>query len=388
MEIIAKCSTTKARVGKLSLPHQVVDTPVFMPVGTQGTLKGVTTTQIKQIGIQIMLGNTYHLGNQPGEEVMNEAGGLHSFMDWDRALLTDSGGFQMVSLIKLTTLTEQGVDFVHPKKGTRMLLTPEKSMQIQNSIGADIMMQLDDVVSSTMPDKKRVKEATHRSIRWLDRCIKAHSRPSEQYLFPIIQGGLHTDLRDICLEEMNKRQTKGFAVGGLSGGESKNDFWRMVTMSTGGLPHNKPRYLMGVGYATDLVVCTALGCDMFDCVYPTRTARFGSALVSSGQLSLRGKKMSCDMNPVEEGCPCTTCKRYTRAYLHMLFRTNHPSACHLLTVHNVTYQYRLMGKMRKAIVEDKFPDCIREILGKFYPTIKDYPSWVVDALHSVGVTVA
>ena len=162
----------------------------------------------------------------------------------------------------------------------------------------------------------------------------------------------------------------------------------MVTMSTSGLPHDKPRYLMGVGYATDLVVCTALGCDMFDCVYPTRTARFGTALVSSGQMSLRGKKMALDMRPVEEGCPCTTCQKYTRAYLHMLFRTNHPSACHLLTVHNVTYQFRLMGKMREAIVKDRFPDCVREILGKFYSEMKDYPRWVVDALHSVGVTVA
>lgn len=387
MEVIAKCSTTKARVAKLSLPHQVVDTPVFMPVGTQGSLKGVTPTQLKEIGIQIMLGNTYHLGNNPGEDILDKAGGLHKFMGWDRALLTDSGGFQMVSLIKLTTLTEQGVDFVHPKDGRRMLLTPEKSMAIQNSIGADIMMQLDDVVSSTVPDKKRVEEAMERSVRWLDRCISAHARPRDQYLFPIIQGGLHHDLRDSCLEKMTKRQVKGYAVGGLSGGESKHDFWRMVTCSTDGLPHDKPRYLMGVGYATDLVVCTALGCDMFDCVFPTRTARFGSALVPTGQISIKSKEYAKDFRPIQDDCPCTTCKSYTRAYVHMLFRMGHSSACHMLTVHNVTYQFQLMSSMRQAIVEDRFPNFIRTTLGRFYPTIADYPEWVVDALHSVNVSV-
>jgi len=387
MEITAVCNTTKARVGKLTLPHHVVDTPVFMPVGTQGSLKGITPAQLEKIGIQIMLGNTYHLGNQPGEEILNKAGGLHKFMGWDRALLTDSGGFQMVSLIKLSTLSEQGVEFVHPKDKSIMMLTPEKSMEIQNSIGADIMMQLDDVVSSTVTDKKRVKEAMNRSVRWLDRCIGAHSRPTEQFLFPIIQGGLHEDLRNDCLAQMTKRDSKGFAVGGLSGGETKEDFWFAVTTSTDGLPFNKPRYLMGVGYAVDLVVCVALGCDMFDCVFPTRTARFGSALVPTGQLSIKSKEFAKDFSPIQDDCTCSTCKTYTRAYIHMLFRLGESSACHMLSVHNVSYQFTLMGGIRKSIIDGKFPEFIRTTLGRFYATRADYPEWVVNALNSVNVSI-
>lgn len=385
MEVLATCNTTKARVGKLTLFHQVVDTPVFMPVGTKGTLKGLTPSQLKEIGIQIILGNTYHLGNQPGEEVLTQAGGLHKFMGWDRALLTDSGGFQMVSLIKLSTLCEEGVEFTHPNDGSLMMLSPEKSMAIQNAIGADIMMQLDDVVSSTVKDKKRVTEATHRSVRWLDRCIKAHQRPTEQFLFPIIQGGLYEDLRDTCLEQMTKRHVEGFAVGGLSGGEEKDDFWKMVKASTDGLPSNKPRYLMGVGYAVDILVCTALGCDMFDCVFPTRTARFGCALVPSGQISIKAKKYATDFTPLMENCNCSTCKTYTKAYIHMLFRLGHPSACHMLTVHNVNFQFTLMGNIRQAILEDRFPQFIRDYLRVVYPTPAQDPQWVRDALRAVNV---
>jgi len=385
MELTAKCSVTKARAGKLTLFHECVDTPVFMPVGTQGTLKGITPTQLENIGIQIILGNTYHLGSQPGAEVLKKAGGLHKFMGWTRALLTDSGGFQMVSLSKLSTVSEEGVEFQHPKDGTLMMLTPEKSMSIQNAIGADIMMQLDDVVSSTHNDKSRFKEAMHRSVRWLDRCITAHERPSEQFLFPIIQGGLDESLRKECLKEMTKRDVCGFAVGGLSGGECKNDFWKMVTVSTDGLPEDKPRYLMGVGYTEDLIVCVALGCDMFDCVFPTRTARFGSALTPTGQLQLKNVVYAKDYYPVQKDCKCSTCLTYTRAYLHMLFRSNHPSACHMLTVHNLTYQFNLMSSIRRAIEADRFPQFIKSAFLKLFRDPGNYPSWAVDALQSVNV---
>ena len=387
LEVIAKCSVTKARVGKLKLFHEVVDTPVFMPVGTQGTLKGLTNTQLKKIGIQIMLGNTYHLGNQPGEEVLIKAGGLHCFMGWSRALLTDSGGFQMVSLAKLSTVSEEGVEFQHPKDGSLMMLTPEKSMSIQNAIGADIMMQLDDVVSSTHPDKARFKEAMTRSVRWLDRCIAAHSRANEQFLFPIIQGGLDESLRQDCLREMTTRKVPGFAVGGLSGGECKDDFWKMVTVSTDGLPHDKPRYLMGVGYAADLIVCVALGCDMFDCVFPTRTARFGSALVPTGQISLKHSSSARDFTPIQADCTCSTCATYTKAYLHMLLRCNHSSACHMLTVHNLTYQLSLMAAIRDAILKDRFPDFIKSSFLKLFKDPSNYPQWAVDALLSVNVNI-
>ena len=387
MEVLGKCSVTKARVGKLTLHHAVVDTPVFMPVGTQGSLKGLTPTQLENIGIQIILGNTYHLGNQPGEEILEKANGLHNFMGWNRALLTDSGGFQMVSLAKLSNVTEEGVEFQHPRDGSIMMLTPEKSISIQNAIGADIMMQLDDVVSSTHNNPLRFKQAMSRSVRWLDRCIAAHSRPSEQFLFPIVQGGLDEELRRACLREMLCRNVSGYAVGGLSGGECKDDFWKMVTISTDGLPQEKPRYLMGVGYAADLVVCVALGCDMFDCVFPTRTARFGSALVPTGQILLKNVGFAKDFDPIQKDCKCSTCRTYSRAHLHMLFRSNHPSACHLLTVHNLNYQFTLMADIRAAILKDQFPQFIKSSFLKLFRSPSNFPQWTVDALQSVNVNL-
>lgn len=231
-------------------------------------------------------------------------------MNWNNALLTDSGGFQMVSLLKLAKITEDGVQFSSPHDNSTMLLTPEKSISLQNSIGADIIMQLDDVVSS-LTTGPRVEEAMWRSIRWLDRCIEAHARKSTQNLFAIIQGGLDRDLRIKCVEEMVKRDLPGYAIGGLSGGEEKQKFWRMVSVSTDYLPDNKPRYCMGVGYALDLVVCCALGVDMFDCVFPTRTGRFGNALTKHGSINLRNQKYASDHGPIEKECDCIACTSYT-----------------------------------------------------------------------------
>lgn len=270
-KIIAECSTTKARVGIITLPHSDVNTPVFMPVGTQGTMKGLFVDQLLNLDCQIILANTYHLGLRPGIDTLEKAGGLHKFMNWPRALLTDSGGFQMVSLLKLAEITENGVKFESPFDQKITMLTPEHSIEIQNAIGADIMMQLDDVVKTTTTGP-RVEEAMERTIRWLDRSLEAHKRVDEQNLFPIVQGGLQPELRKVCAEELTKRDVNGFAVGGLSGGESKDDFWAVVNLCTDMLPREKPKYLMGVGFASDLVVCVALGIDMFDCVFPTRTA--------------------------------------------------------------------------------------------------------------------
>uniref|UniRef100_A0AAR2LMI9 tRNA-guanine(15) transglycosylase-like domain-containing protein n=1 Tax=Pygocentrus nattereri TaxID=42514 RepID=A0AAR2LMI9_PYGNA len=247
LRIVAECPVSKARACVLTLPHGPVNTPVFMPVGTQGTLKGITVDQLEDLGCQICLGNTYHLGMRPGPELIEKASGLHGFMNWRRNLLTDSGGFQMVSLVELSEVTEEGVMFRSPYDGKEILLTPEQSIAIQNSLGSDIMMQLDDVVSSTVTGP-RVEEAMHRSVRWLDRCITANKNPHRQNLFAIIQGGLNVGLRKACLDEMTKRDVPGFAIGGLSGGEEKDDFWKMVTLSTDHLPREKPRYLMGVGY--------------------------------------------------------------------------------------------------------------------------------------------
>ncbi|XP_052091286.1 queuine tRNA-ribosyltransferase catalytic subunit 1-like [Mytilus californianus] len=382
LKILAECSTTKARACQMTLPHSIVETPVFMPVGTQGTLKGLLPEQLEELDCKIMLGNTYHLGNRPGPELLEKAGGLHKFMNWNRSLLTDSGGFQMVSLLKLAEITEEGVKFQSPHDGSEMMLTPEKSIEIQNSIGADIIMQLDDVVHSSTTGS-RLEEAMWRTIRWLDRCLKAHKRPHDQSIFPIVQGGLDAELRKKCAYELIKRDVHGYAIGGLSGGEEKSDFWRMVSLSTDILPDDKPRYLMGVGFAVDLVICAALGCDMFDCVFPTRTARFGSALVPSGQLNLKSKIFSSDFRPIDDQCKCSTCKNFTRAYLHTIV-TNETVACHLLSVHNVAYQLNLMKSVHDSIIEDKFPQFIKAFFIQQFPN-KDFPQWAIDALDSVNV---
>ncbi|XP_035704923.1 queuine tRNA-ribosyltransferase catalytic subunit 1 isoform X2 [Folsomia candida] len=377
-KVLAECPVTKARTSLMTLPHGTVETPVFMPVGTQGTLKGLLPEQLEQLGCHIMLGNTYHLGNRPGIELIKEAGGLHNFMNWNRSLLTDSGGFQMVSLLELAEITEDGVKFKSPYDGSECMMTPEHSIQIQNTLGADIIMQLDDVVSSTTTGP-RVEEAMHRTIRWLDRCIAAHQNPEKQNLFPIVQGGLNPELRKACAKELIKRDTPGFAIGGLSGGESKDDFWKMVHISTDILPNHKPRYLMGVGFAEDL------GCDMYDCVFPTRTARFGSALTFTGQVNLKHQKFKNDFTPVDPECPCSTCKTYTKAYIHAI-ATHETMACHLLTVHNITFQMRLMKRIRESIKEATFVEFVRNFMFGLYPS-KNYPKWSQDALNAVGISL-
>jgi queuine tRNA-ribosyltransferase len=382
-EIVAKCSTTKARVSRISLPHHTVDAPVFMPVGTQGTMKGIEPDQLRALGCQIMLSNTYHLGHRPGDELLNQAGGLHRFMNWDRALLTDSGGFQMVSLLKLAEITEEGVAFASPRDGSRMMLTPERSIELQNAIGADIIMQLDDVVA-TLTTGPRVEEALERTLRWLDRCIAAHTRPESQALFPIVQGGTDLTLRARCIEEMVKRDLPGHAIGGLSGGEAKDIFWRVVDHCTDRLPASKPIYCMGVGYAVDLVVCVALGVDMFDCVYPTRTARFGTALTRHGNLLLKQARFEADMRPIEPDCTCLACTHYSRAYIHALVQKE-TVACHLLTLHNLAFQLRLMREIRQAIIADTFPLYIRTFMRDLFGS--DVPAWVHDALAKVNVTL-
>ncbi|KAG5439099.1 hypothetical protein PCANB_001397 [Pneumocystis canis] len=311
-DIIRECSTSKARAGLLTLPHGCVETPVFMPVATQGTLKGITFQQLEHLGCRLILNNTYHLGLRPGQSILDTIGGAHLFQGWSHNLLTDSGGFQMVSLLKLSKVTEEGVEFYNPQDGTHMLLTPEYSISLQNSIGSDIMMQLDDVVHSLTP-LKRVEEAMWRSIRWLDRCIEANKQSEKQSLYAIIQGGLSEKLRTICCLEMIKRKTPGIAIGGLSGGEEKHETYRIVSICTNLLPSNKPRYLMGIGYTEDLIVSVALGIDQFDC-------RFGNALTPYGVLNLRNKHFSNNYTPIDENCKCPCCNPkgwgITKAYIH------------------------------------------------------------------------
>lgn len=386
-KVLAECSTTKARASTMVLPHATVETPVFMPVGTQGTLKGLLPDQLLALDCRIILGNTYHLGNRPGIATLKKAGGLHRFMNWPRALLTDSGGFQMVSLLDLAEITEDGVKFRSPYDNSECMLTPEHSIEIQATIGADIMMQLDDVVDATHADPDRFEEARHRTVRWLDRCLTAHQRPDKQNLFPIVQGGLDVEKRKDCARQLIERNTPGFAVGGLSGGEAKDDFWRMVHVSTDELPKNKPRYLMGVGFAVDLVVCSALGIDMYDCVFPTRTARFGSALLMKhpGALNLKTKAFRMDFDPIDQDCPCFTCQNHSRAYIHSII--HEPSACHLITVHNVAFQLRLMRTIRQNILADTYPQFIQSFMLANFPD-KQYPDWAVNALKAVNVQLS
>ena len=381
----------KARASSMILPHGPVNTPVFMPVGTQGSIKSLTSAQIDQLGYKLILGNTYHLSLRPTAELIDQFNGLHSYINWSNNLLTDSGGFQMVSLIELAVINEQGVEFQSPVDGSTLLLTPEKSIELQNQIGADIIMMLDDVCSSLTPDFNRFIEASDRTIRWLDRCIVAHSKPDKQNLFAIVQGGLDVSdngLRAQNLADMLARDQylPGYAIGGLAGGEDKHQFWRVVAQCCDALPANKPRYLMGVGYPVDLVICSALGVDMYDCVWPCRTARFGTAIVKNGLLQLNKQLYRNDLNAIDSTCGCTTCQYgngYSRSYLCSLIGKD-TNVCTLVTVHNLYTIKQLMNSIRQSIIDGVFDQFVLEFMRLQYPT-HQYPKWCVDALHYAGI---
>ncbi|KAL4073889.1 tRNA-guanine(15) transglycosylase-like protein [Scleroderma citrinum] len=383
-EVIATCNTTRARVCRMKLAHGVTMLPTFMPVATQAAIKGLTSEQVESLGITLILNNTYHLNLRPGVKPLDEVGGAHQFQGWSRNLLTDSGGFQLVSLSKFTQITEEGALFSSPFTGEPTMLTPEQSISIQHSIGADIIMQLDDVVSS-LTVGPRVAEAMERSVRWLDRCIVHHEqsgRQDRQNLFAIVQGGLDPDLRERCLQAMvaRKDHVAGYAIGGLSGGEEKGT----IKQCAEGLPSDRPRYAMGIGFAEDLLVCVALGVDMADCVFPTRTARFGVALTFNGPLNLRLRKHAKAMEPIDEHCPCPTCRsEMSRAMLHHIV-TIETAGAHAVTQHNLVFQAQVMGYARDAIIEERFPDYLRTFFANYFGN-QGYPEWCVNALRSVGV---
>jgi tRNA-guanine transglycosylase len=389
----------RARAGTLHLPHGPVRTPVFMPVGTKASIKGIAPRQLlsaqayeDDVVPEICLCNTFHCAIQPTTELLDAVGGTHKFMGWPNNLLTDSGGFQMVSLLKLSRVEEAGVTFRSPVDGTEMLLTPEQSIEHQNRIGADIIMALDDVVSSVDPNAQRMEVASERTVRWLDRCIAAHRRPTDQNLFGIVQGGLDVSpggMREKCVRDLVQRNLPGYAIGGLAGGEGKDDFWRVVSLCAKALPRDKPKYVMGVGYPLDLVICVALGCDMFDCVYPTRTARFGVALIPSGILKMKSKAVSSDMRQVEQGCPCVACTRYNRAQLSAMFKAGASAAAQALTLHNIAYMMRLMRSMRESIMKGTFPDFVNDFLRTmFLEEGLEVPNWVKEALEGAGLSLA
>lgn len=340
-------SGSQARLGKLSTPHGTIDTPVFMPVGTQATVKTLGSEDLEHLDAQVILSNAYHNSLRPGDELIARQGGLHEFMKWPRAILTDSGGFQVFSLESLRKITEEGVKFRSHWDGSECFWTPERVVQIQANLGSDITMPLDECVALPSPQSK-VKEAAERTLRWLDRAL-ATPRGEGQALFGIVQGGIDPELRRFSVAETIKRECDGFSIGGLSVGEEKGDMLEMVAIVTEQLPTTKPRYLMGVGTPLDLAENVALGVDMFDCVMPTRNARNGTLFTSQGTLGIRKAQFKEDQGPLDPACSCIACKRYTRAYLHHLFRNSEILGLRLNTIHNVAFYLDWMRKIRASI---------------------------------------
>jgi len=341
--------------------------------------------QLLELDCNIMLSNTYHLGHRPGHERLKKAGGIHKFMNWPKSVLTDSGGFQMVSLSKLMEVTEEGVKFESPHTKEITMLTPEHCIELQEAIGADIIMQLDHVVHS-LTTGSIVEEAMDRSIRWLDRCISAQTR-NDQVLFPIIQGGLDLELRARCTREMLSRVKVGIAIGGLSGGEEKDRFWRVVGECCKLIPEGIPRYVMGVGWAVDIVIASLLGADMFDCVYPTRTARFGTAITRrEGDLHLKRRQFQTDFRPIDETCTCFTCKNHTRAFINSIIEKE-TVACHLLSIHNIHHHLDLMKRLQQASDDDKVQEFLDEFLLEQFGSKDKFPKWVTDAIEFAGLKV-
>ena len=364
-ELIKKDNKSNARVGKITTPHGEINTPIFMPVGTRATVKTMTVEELKDLGAEIILGNTYHLFLRPGDELVAKAGGLHKFMNWDRPILTDSGGFQVFSLGHINKIEEEGVTFKSHYDGSYQFISPEKSIKIQQNLGADIMMAFDECVYPEAT-KEYVADSLEMTLRWLDRCIKAHTNEN-QALFAIIQGGLFKDLRTKSVQETLKRDKDidGYAIGGLSVGETKEEMIELLRHTTPQLPEHKPRYNMGVGTPDYLFESVEAGIDMADCVLPTRIARNGAAMTSEGQLNIRNAKYKEDFTPVDHECDCYTCKNYTRAYVRHLINVNEVLGMRLLSYHNLYFLTHLMDKIRESIMEDRFLEFKHEFYVKY-----------------------
>jgi len=351
-DLLKKDSGSSARLGVITTPHGEIQTPVFMPVGTQATVKTMTPADLKDIGAQIILSNAYHLYLRPGHGLVKKFGGLHGFMGWDRPVLTDSGGFQVFSHGLLNKITEEGVKFQSHLDGSRHFITPEISVEIQEALGADIIMCFDECAPypSTYDYYKGSMEMT---LRWALRCKKARTR-EDQALFGIIQGGMHKELRLRCLDELVEMGFDGYAIGGLSVGETKELMYEVAGYTAEAMPVDMPRYLMGVGTPEDLVECVWRGIDMFDCVMPTRNARTGTLFTSFGKLNIRNLKYAEDDLPVDPECSCYTCRNFTRGYLRHLYRAGEILSMRLNTHHNLHYFINLMDGMRQAIKDDDF----------------------------------
>lgn len=362
-EITHICKQSGARTGILHTPHGDVETPMFMPVGTQATVKFVSPEELKDLGSGVVLANTYHLWLRPGEDIVDQAGGVQKFMNYKGPMLTDSGGFQVFSLADQRKITEDGVTFKNTLNGDTLFLSPEKSIQIQNKIGADIIMSFDECIPYPAT-REYVEKSTERTLRWALRGKQAHSRPEEQALFGIVQGGDHEDLRKYCAEKLIEMDFPGYAIGGTSVGEDKETMYRMVKWASDALPFDKPRYLMGVGAVNDLLEAVSRNVDMCDCVLPTRIARHGTLMTSEGRISIRKAIYKNDFTPLDPECDCYTCRNYTKAYLNHLQRTNEGFGTRLMSIHNLRFLVKLMEDARKAIKEDRFNDFKEETLAK------------------------
>ena len=362
-EVIKESKKTKARLGKLFTPHGIIETPIFMPVGTQATVKAMTPRELEGLGIQIILSNSYHLFLRPGHGLIAQAGGLHKFMGWKRAILTDSGGFQVFSLGKLNKINDEGVSFNSYIDGSKHFVSPEKAMEIQMALGADIAMAFDECTPYPA-GRYQIEIAAQRTIQWAKRCKEVHHNLN-QSLFGIIQGGAFKDLRIDNAKKLVELDFPGYAIGGLSVGEPKSIMYEILDCTIPCLPNNKPRYLMGVGAPQSILEGTIRGVDMFDCVLPTRNARNGSLFISSGKLSITNAKYKDDFTPLDNKCKCYTCQNFTRAYLRHLYMSKEILASTLGTIHNLYFMSSLMKKIRLALLEDRLLEFKEEFLSNF-----------------------
>jgi queuine tRNA-ribosyltransferase len=361
-----------ARAGVFTTPHGPVETPTFMAVGTQATVKTLDPRELREAKMQMILANTYHLHLRPGEEIIRQMGGLHRFMQWDGPILTDSGGFQVFSLETLRTVTEEGVEFRSHIDGSRRFFSPESVIAIQRALGADVIMQLDHVVPG-QTGLALASEASDRSVRWLESCVAAFARGQEsgvggrQTLFPILQGGIHPQLRREAASSIRAvHDFDGYAIGGLSVGEAKSDMYAILEVVHEELPKDRPRYLMGVGFPEDLIEAVARGVDLFDCVAPTRNGRQGTAFTADGKLNVRRAELRADARPLDETCDCSTCTRFSRAYIRHLFASDEVLGLRLLSLHNVHFLTAIMRRARRAILEGDFPAWSRDWLHRYH----------------------
>ena len=363
-ELIKKDPRSLARLGKITTPHSTFDTPCFMPVGTQATVKALSKEELEAMDVGIILSNTYHLWCQPGHKLIEEAGGLHKFMNWDRSILTDSGGFQVFSLAKIRDIKEEGVYFRHHKSGKPLFLSPEIAIEVQNSLGSDIMMSFDECPPYPSTREYMIN-SVERTIRWAKRGLEAHKYPDRQGLFGIVQGGNYQDIRTYCAKELTSLPFDGFSIGGLSVGEPKEIQNEVLSYTTVLLPENKPRYLMGVGSPGAILDGVERGIDMFDCVLPTRIARHSCAMTSHGRIILKNKEFENDFNPIDDECDCYTCKNYTRAYIRHLVKAEEILAARLISIHNIHFLENLMKNIRTAIKENRFIEFKEEFYTKY-----------------------